>query len=207
MLGALAYGPAAPAQWGVADRAVDFFDVKGDLEVLFAPAVARFVPAPHPALHPGRCAAIELDGAPVGFIGELHPRWRHAYELPGNVVVFEIAAEALMRRTLPAFVPLPKQQSAWRDIAVVAGRDVRHDALMAAIAAVGEAAVRDATLFDIFEPKGGAAGIAEGERSLAVRLELRDDDRTLTDEQIDRIVGAVVASLQQRLGVRLRQQS
>ena len=206
MLGGLAHGPAAPAQWGVAERAVDFHDVKGDLEALLAPVVATFVAAPHPALHPGRSAAIELDGERVGLVGELHPRWRQAYELPGSVVVFEIEAEALLRRALPAFAPLPKQQSAWRDIAVVAGGDVRHDALMAAIAAAGEPAVRDATLFDIFEPKGGAAGIEEGERSLAIRLELRDDSRTLTDEQIERVVGAVVESLRQRLGVRLRQQ-
>jgi phenylalanyl-tRNA synthetase beta chain len=206
MLGGLACGPAAPAQWGVAERDVDLFDVKGDLEALFAPAVTTFVPAPHPALHPGRSAAIELDGHRVGVVGELHPRWRQAYELPASVVVFEIDAGALMQRALPSFVALPKQQSAWRDIAVVAGRDVHHDAIMSAIAAAAESAVRDANLFDIFEPKDGAAGIAAGERSLTIRLELRDDGRTLTDEQIDRVVAAVVASLRQRLGVRLRQQ-
>jgi phenylalanyl-tRNA synthetase beta chain len=206
MLGGLAHGPAAPAQWGVVERAVDFHDVKGDLEGLFAPAVATFVPAHHAALHPGRSATIVLDGERVGIVGELHPRWRQAYELPGSVVVFEIQADALMRRALPSFAPLPKQQSAWRDIAVVAGSDVRHDALMAAIAAAGEPAVRDAILFDVFEPKNGAAGIEEGERSLAIRLELRDDSRTLTDEQIERVVDAVVGSLRQRLGVRLRQQ-
>ncbi len=95
-LGGLAFGPAAPPQWGVAERPVDFFDVKGDLEALMQPARARFVPAPHPALHPGRSAAIELGGARVGFIGELHPRWRQAYELPAPAIVFEIDAEALM---------------------------------------------------------------------------------------------------------------
>jgi phenylalanyl-tRNA synthetase beta chain len=203
-LGGLAWGPAAPAQWGVEERAVDFFDVKGDLEALFAPAVARFVAAPHPALHPGRSAAIEIDGVRVGVVGELHPRWRQAYELPGSVVVFEIDAEALLRRALPTFAPLPKQQSTWRDLSLVVGRDVRHEALMAAIDAAGEPAVRGATLFDVFEPKGGAAGIAAGERSVSVRLELRDEDRTLTDEQIEAVVAAVVGSLERRLDARLR---
>ena len=75
MFGALAYGPAVDEQWGVAGRNVDYFDVKGDLEALLAPAVARFVKAEHPALHPGRGARIELDGQAVGWIGELHPRW------------------------------------------------------------------------------------------------------------------------------------
>jgi phenylalanyl-tRNA synthetase beta chain len=107
---------------------------------------------------------------------------------------------------VPAFAPLPKQQSAWRDIAIVVGRDVSHAALKDAIDAAGESAVRGSTLFDIFEPPQGAAGIAVGERSLAVRLEIRDDERTLTDEQIERIVGAVVASLGARLDARLRQQ-
>ena len=75
---------------------------------------------------------------------------------------------------------------------------------MAAIDAAGEPAVRGATLFDVFEPKPGSAGFADGERSLAVRIELRDDERTLTDEQIDGIVAAVVGSLERRLGARLR---
>ena len=206
MVGGLAFGPAVPAQWGVAERSVDFFDVKGDVEALIAPAAARFVASPHPALHPGRSAAIELDGKRIGVIGELHPRWRQAYEIPGNAIVFELDADALQRRMVPTFAPLAKQQSAWRDVAIVVGRDVTHAALTEAIAAAGERAVREATLFDIFEPPQGAAGIAAGERSLAVRLELRDDERTLTDEQIERTVAAVVESLGERLGARLRQQ-
>jgi phenylalanyl-tRNA synthetase beta chain len=203
-LGGLAFGPAAPPQWGVAERPVDFFDIKGDLEALLQPARARFVPAPHPALHPGRSAAIELGGARVGFIGELHPRWRQAYELPAPAIVFEIDAEALMARSLPTFAPLPKQQSAWRDIAIVARRDVTHQALMAAIDSGGDSLIRNATLFDIYEPKVAAAGIDEGERSLAIRLELRDDGRTLNDEQIERVVAGVVAALERGVGARLR---
>jgi len=205
-LAGLAFGAVAPPQWGVTERNVDFFDIKGDIEALLAPAVARFVAAPHPALHPGRSAAIELDGERIGVVGELHPRWRQAYEIPGNAIVFELDAEALQRRPVPAFTPLPKQQSAWRDIAIVVGRDVTHGALQDAIDAAGESTVRGATLFDIFEPSQGAGGIALGECSLAVRLEIRDDDRTLTDEQIERIVATVVASLGARLGARLRQQ-
>jgi phenylalanyl-tRNA synthetase beta chain len=203
-LGGLAFGPAEPAQWGVPERAVDFFDVKGDLESLLLPAVARFVPAAHPALHPGRSASIELDGVLVGHLGELHPRWRQAYDLSSSPIVFELDAAALMRRSLPVFAPLPKQQPAWRDIAVVAGRDVSHAALMEAIESGGGAAVRSATLFDIYEPKAAGAGIGEGERSLAVRLEVRDDAQTLTDERIDAVVAGVLTALEQRLGVRLR---
>jgi phenylalanyl-tRNA synthetase beta chain len=203
-LGGLAWGPAEPVQWGVPERSIDFFDVKGDLESLFLPATARFTPAPHPALHPGRSAAIELDGVRIGFLGELHPRWRQAYDLTGAPVAFELDAEPLMQRRLPLFAALPKHQPAWRDLAVVARRDVSHAALMEVIEGGGGSAIRSATLFDIYEPKSPGAGIGEGERSLAVRLEVRDDAQTLTDERIDAVVAGVLAALEQRLGVRLR---
>ena len=203
-LAGLAFGPQAPLQWGLAERAVDFHDVKGDIEAMLWPAVAMFVAAPHPALHPGRSAAIELDGQCIGFVGELHPRWRQAYELTGNAIVFELDAEALLRRALPSLVALPKQQPVWRDIAVVAGAGVTHAGLIAAVDAGADGILREATLFDVYEPKAPVAGIAAGERSLTVRLELRDDIGTLTDDRIDRVVAAIVASLGQRLGVRLR---
>jgi phenylalanyl-tRNA synthetase beta chain len=205
-LGGLAFGPVVPLQWGEAERAVDFFDVKGDLEALFGRIRPSFVAAAHPALHPGRSAAIEVDGARVGFVGELHPRWRQAYELPGNAIVFEIDAEAAMRRLVPSFEPLPKQQPAVRDIAVVAKKNVSHAALQAAVASAADGVVRASTLFDIYEPKAPVPGIAADERSLALRLELRDDAETLTDERIDGVVAGVLAALEARLGVRLRAQ-
>ena len=203
-LGGLAFGPAGPLQWAAADRLVDFFDVKGDLEALAGTAVLGFEAAPHPALHPGRSAAIRCAGERVGFIGELHPRWRQAYELPGDAVVFEIDAQVLMQLRPARFEPLPKQQSAWRDIAVVAGPGVSHAALVEAAGAGASGRVRSATLFDVFEPELPVSGMAPGERSLALRLELRDDVETLTDERIDALVAAIVDSLGSRLGVRLR---
>ncbi len=207
-LAGLAWGPADALQWGQRERAVDFYDVKGDLEALFAPAAARFVAGEHPALHPGRCARIELDGVAVGHLGELHPRWVQAYELPNAPVVFELEAEALLRRPLPVYAGLPRQQSVWRDIAVVVGESVTHDALIAAAtgAQAGEGAglVRSARLFDVYRPPQPVADIRAGERSVALRLELRDDDATLTDERIDAVVAAVTESLGQRVGARLR---
>ena len=205
-LGGLAFGPAAPLQWGVAERPVDFFDVKGDLEALVAAPELQFVAAPHPALHPGRSAAIRRGGEPIGFIGELHPRWRRAYDLPGDAIVFEVDADALLRHDVAAFEPLPKQQSVWRDLAVVAGAGVSHADLIGAATASGGDIVRDATLFDIYQPTAPVAGVGVGERSLTLRLELRDNEQTLTDERIDRTIAAVLETFGSRLGVRLRAQ-
>jgi phenylalanyl-tRNA synthetase beta chain len=203
-LGGLAWGPAEPLQWDRAERAVDFYDVKGDLETLCAPTRLAFVAAPHPALHPGRSARIELDGRAVGFVGELHPRWRLAYELPSAPILFEIDAAGLAAIGLPAHRPIARHPAAWRDIAVIAGEAVTHDAVMQAIAAVPGGLVRSARLFDVYKPARPTGDIGPGERSLAIRLEILDEAATLTDERIDGVVADVLAALRERLGLRLR---
>jgi phenylalanyl-tRNA synthetase beta chain len=205
-LGGLAWGPAEQQQWSQKDRAVDFFDVKGDLEALFAPQTLVFEAAEHPALHPGRSARVKLDGQVIGVVGELHPRWRQAYEISGGApVVFELDLDAALTRTLPQGQPLPRQQAVQRDLALVVKDSVSHDALMAVITAAGGALLRSARLFDVFKPAAGSStDLQADERSLAVRLELLDDEATLTDERIDAAVAAIVAAAAQQLGARLR---
>ncbi|HEV8691669.1 MAG TPA: phenylalanine--tRNA ligase subunit beta [Ideonella sp.] len=203
-VGGLTYGPAVPLQWGQADKATEFFDLKGDVEALLAPRVARFVRAEHPAMHPGRCAAVELDGAVIGHVGELHPKWRQAYDLPQAPVLFELDLEAVQRREVPVARPVPRQQSAWRDLALVVPEQVSHDALIATLRADESGLVRGATLFDIFKPAAPTADIPPGHRSLAVRLELLDDDATLTDERIEAAKNQAVARAQVAHGARLR---
>lgn len=205
-LGGLAWGPADQQQWSQRDRAVDFFDVKGDLEALFAPQSLSFEAAVHPALHPGRSARVLLNGAPIGVIGELHPRWRQSYEISGGApVVFELDLDASLSRTLPHGQPLPRQQAVQRDLALVVKDGISHDALMSAITTAGGPLLRSARLFDVFKPTAGSAtDLQADERSLAVRLELLDDEATLTDERIDAVVTAIVAATGQQLGARLR---
>ncbi|MDC8783985.1 phenylalanine--tRNA ligase subunit beta [Roseateles koreensis] len=201
----LAFGPADQSQWSQRDRPVDFFDVKGDLEALFAPRQLRFVAAEHAALHPGRSARIELDGQAIGVIGELHPKWRQGYELPSAPVLFELDLPAVLARQLPMATPIPRQQAVLRDLAVIVGEAVTHDALMQTIqGAAHQGLIRSAKLFDVFKPTQANTELQAGERSMAVRLELLDDEATLTDERIEQAVAAVVAALAQGLGARLR---
>jgi phenylalanyl-tRNA synthetase beta chain len=199
----LAWGPVDVQQWGAPERHVDFFDVKGDVEALFAPRETTFRPASHPALHPGRSAEVVVDGRVVGVVGELHPRWRQSYELPSAPVVFELDLAAVQSRMVPQGQPLPRQQAARRDLALVVHESVTHDALMAALRADPSGLVRSATLFDVYRPKQAGGDFAPGERSLAVRLELLDDDATLTDERIDAAMAAALARAQ-AAGARLR---
>ena len=200
----LAFGPIDAVQWGSAERRVDFFDVKGDVQALIAPRQARFVTAEHPALHPGRSARIEIDGQSIGWCGELHPRWRQAYELPTAPMLFELDLAALQRQPVPVAVAVPKLQSSIRDLALVLPDRVSHDTLISTVLADASGLVRSAQLFDLYKPATPVAGMDADERSLAVRIELRDDTSTLTEERIEAAVKAVTSRLQTQLGARLR---
>lgn len=208
----LAYGAAEQLQWGRVDAKVDFYDVKGDVEALLAPLKPVFEPAEHPAMHPGRCARVLLDGQAIGFVGELHPQWRQEWDLAQAPVMFELELDAVLARQVPVFAPVAKHQAVERDIAVVVKEAVTHAQVMQAIAAgVPGGMLRHAVLFDVFRPKKLKAGeeaapgsLAQDEKSLAVRLTLGRDDASLTDVDIDTAMQAAIAALQTQVQARLR---
>jgi phenylalanyl-tRNA synthetase beta chain len=201
----LAYGPRATLHWGQSDKAADFFDVKGDIEALLAPLQATFAPAAHPAMHPGRCASVSVGGKPIGFVGELHPKWRQGYELAQAPLLFELELGALLQRPVPVFKTVSKLQPVERDIAVIVAESVTHAALMTAIySADTQGLLKSATLFDVYRPQPGNTSLQQGEKSLAVRLVLSSDTATLTDESIEAAVQAVLLSAQVQLQARLR---
>lgn len=202
---AIAYGPAADEQWGMPTRAVDFFDVKADLEALFAPRQLRFAKAEHPALHPGRCATVELDGEQIGLVGELHPRWLQKYDLPQAPVLFEVDAAALCERVVPRYTEISKFPGATRDLALVVKQDVPAqrviDAFNAEIATNPAGKIVQAVvLFDEYRGKG----LETDEKSLAFRFSLQDTQSTLQDEAVDAIMAAVAESASTKLNARLR---
>lgn len=213
---ALAFGGVDVLQWGTQERRVDFYDIKGDVQSLLAPLQPQFEAATHPALHPGRCARVLLDGREIGFIGELHPRWAQAWELPHAPVLMELELDAVLARAVPAFTSVPRHQSVDRDIALVVAEAITHDAVMqaayaAAATLTGEVRLRHAVLFDVFRPqpaKEGAvtsnSGLAQGEKSLAIRLTLGSDNASPTDADIDAVVGIITTAIAQATGARLR---
>ena len=204
----LASGGADVLQWGRKEQGVDFFDVKGDVEALLAPLQASFRPGSHPAMHPGRCAQVVLEGRAIGFVGELHPQWRQQFDLAQAPVLFELDLDAVLRRRVAEFKPVAKLQPVQRDIAVVVADDVTHAALMAAIwAAPTSGLLRDAQLFDVYRPKLAKDAVATdgaADRSLAVRLTLNSDEATLSEEQIESTVRAIVEQLTANVGARQR---
>ncbi|WP_272971218.1 phenylalanine--tRNA ligase subunit beta [Comamonas terrigena] len=208
----LAYGAADQLQWGRAETKVDFYDVKGDVEALLAPAKPVFEPAEHPAMHPGRCARVLLDGKAIGFVGELHPKWRQEWDLAQAPVMFELELDAVLARQVPVFKPVAKHQAVERDIAVVVKEAVTHAQVMEAVQqGVQGGILRSAALFDVFRPKKLKAGeeaapgsLAQDEKSLAIRLTLGRDEAALTDVEIDAAMQGAIASLVERVAARLR---
>ena len=201
----IAFGSAAPLQWSTKEQTADFFDVKADVEALLAPAVPQFEAAEHPAMHPGRCAKVLVNGQAVGHVGELHPRWRQSWELTQAPVMFELSLDAVLHRDVPKSTGVAKFPNVERDIAVIVKDSVTHAQLMAAVhAAKTQGLLRNAVLFDVYRPKADSAAMAMDEKSLAVRLTLNSDEATLNEAQIEGVVQAVLAELATQVSARLR---
>jgi phenylalanyl-tRNA synthetase beta chain len=203
-VGGAAFGPALDEQWGSPARAVDFYDVKADLEALCAPRRLRLESAPHPALHPGRSARVLIEGAAgyerAGWLGELHPRWQQKYGLPQPAVLFEVDAGVLARAPLPR----PSQPSRFppvvRDIALLVDAGVPAQALLDAAEAEKPPIVQDVSIFDLYQ----GPNLPAGRKSLAFRVVMQDTERTLTDVEADSARDALVALWGRRLGAILR---
>ncbi len=197
---ALAAGPACPEQWGERARTVDFYDVKGDLEALFAPRVLGFEPLSHPALHPGRAAAVKLDGRQVGIVGELHPIWVQRYDLGSAPVVFEVELDAALGAGLPAYAEISRMPAVTRDLALVVAHDVPAARVLDQLRGAAPAVVRGISLFDVYHGKG----IDPDKKSLAFRVLMQDTHRTLEDAEVEAAIASLVRHAEDALGARLR---
>jgi phenylalanyl-tRNA synthetase beta chain len=197
---AAAYGPALDEQWGVPARAVDFFDVKADLEALAAPLVLRFEPAPHPAFHPGRSARVLIDGKPGGWLGELHPRWQRKYELPQPAILFELDAVLLQGVPMPRFDPPSRYPAVVRDLSLLFSSDTPVQAVLQAIQAEKPPIVRAVRVFDLYQ----GPDLPRGSKSLAFRVVMQHTERTLTDAEADTARDELVALLGRKFSATIR---
>ena len=196
----LAYGSSLPEQWGSTIRNVDFFDIKGEIETLLAPRVARFEKVVHPALHPGRSASVSVDGKAIGVVGELHPQWLQKYDLPLAPLVFELDLDALTLSALPQYSEISRQPPAIRDLAIVVDQKLELQPLMDGLANHRPAIIQDIRLFDVYTGKG----IAAGEKSLAFRIVMQDTQKSLQDAEVDAAVQQLMSYLQHAFAAQLR---
>lgn len=197
---ALAAGPVQPEQWGMPTRAADFYDVKGDLEALFAPRRLTFERTSHPALHPGRTARVLLDGQAIGVLGEIHPRWKQKYEMTDPAVVFEVDLAPLLATPMPAYAEVSRFPAVVRDIALVLPQHCAVAALLDALRAAAPDYVREIRLFDVYQGKG----IPPDSKSLAFRVAMQDTRKTLADSDADAAVASLVQAAADKFGAVLR---
>ena len=183
-----------------------FFTLKGELEAIFAglrlKKASYRAMKDNPSYHPGRCAQVIIDGVDVGVLGQVHPVVAKNYGIDAEVYCAEINFTALLSLQLPdaTYVPLPKYPSVSRDLALVCAEEVTVAQVEEVISASAGKLLRGIRLFDIYR----GTGIPEGKKSMAFSLELRADDRTLTDADSEDVVTKVLAALADKLGATLR---
>ena len=183
-----------------------FFTLKGELEGIFAglrlKKASYHAVKDNPSYHPGRCAAVVIDGTEVGVIGQVHPLVAKNYSIDVDVYCAEISFTKLLSCRLPdaTYTPLPKYPAVTRDLALICDEAVTVAQAEDVITAAAGKLLRDVKLFDIYR----GVGVPDGKKSMAFSLELRADDRTLTDSDSEGVVTKVLNSLSQKLNATLR---
>ena len=183
-----------------------FFTLKGELEAIFKGLRIKkssyTAVKDNPSYHPGRCAKVTIDGVDVGFIGQVHPLVAQNYDIAGDIYCAEINFSKLFDLRLPdaTYTPLPKYPSVNRDLSFLCDEAVTVADVTDVITASAGKLLRGVKLFDIYR----GTGIPEGKKSMAFSLELRADDRTLTDTDSEGVMSKVLAALSEKLGAILR---
>ena len=183
-----------------------FFTLKGELEAVFAGLRMKkssyHAVKDNPSYHPGRCAAVSIDGVVVGIMGQVHPLVAMNYGIDTDVYCAEINFTKLLSYRLPdaTYTPLPKYPAVTRDLALICDESVTVSQAEDVITAAAGKLLRDVRLFDIYR----GVGVPEGKKSMAFSLELRADDRTLTDTDSEGVMSKVLASLKEKLNATLR---
>lgn len=207
LLSGVICGSAFGEHWDLPSRAVDFYDVKGDVEALISMSTSvesadvSFVSQEHSALHPGQSAAIYVGDTQVGWLGSVHPSHVKAFDLNGKTFVFELFISKLMTKSLPEAQDLSKFPANKRDLAIVVDDAVPAENVLNFIQKVGGNQLVDLKLFDVYYGQG----VKTGAKSLAVSLTLQDSGRTLEEKEIADTIDTVVSALQKEFGASLRE--
>lgn len=203
-LAGVACGSRQAESWANDSEAIDFYDIKGDIESLIALTGAaeqfEFVPASHPALHPGQSAEIRRDGETVGYLGLLDPKLQQGLDIRYPIYLFELEVSALITKKVASSQPLSRFPEVRRDIALIVDRNVTAQAVTDCIKNYTNDTLKNLKLFDVYQGKG----IDPNRKSIALGLTFQHASRTLTDDEINNSMAEIVASLEATLGADLR---
>ena len=183
-----------------------FFKLKGEIEALFAglrmKKASYTAEKNNPSYHPGRCASISIDGEVIGVMGQVHPLVAKNYGIDSEVYCAELNFTKMLGLRLPdpTFTALPKYPAVSRDLALICSEDITVAQVEEVISASAGKLLRKIQLFDIYR----GVGVPEGKKSMAFSLQLRADDRTLTDSDSEAVVNNVLAAVKDQLNATLR---
>ena len=184
----------------------NFYTLKGELEAIMTglrlPKASYTAVQDNPSYHPGRCAMVSVDGVELGYMGQVHPLVAKNYGFDGEVYCAEINFTKAFQLRLPepTFVPLPKYPAVSRDLALICDEEITVAQVEDVIVAAAGKLLRQVKLFDVYR----GVGVPEGKKSLAFSLELRADDRTLTDADSEAVTTKVLSALAEKLNAVLR---
>ncbi len=197
-------GDALPEQWGEPTRAVDFFDIKGDVERLFAmrgdSGRPVFEAGELPWMHPGACAVIRINNEVAGWCGALHPSVCKAFDIKKTVFAFELELEKLLERAIPFTKTISRFPSVRRDLAVLLPVDISYSQVEKCVTDVAGPLLEKVVVFDVYQ----GSNLKENCKSLAIGLIFNNVSSTLTDEDVDPVINTVVSALGLHLGAKLR---
>lgn len=204
MLAGVIAGNVFSEQWGAQTKPVDFFDLKNDLEKLFALTGLKnfvFKKGEHAALHPGQCSEIFYEGKSIGFAGALHPKLSQQFDLTSSVFLFELQLASIAIAHLPQANAISKFPAIRRDISFLIAQDFSAQEIMDSVRNIAGDLLNEVNLFDVYQGKN----IDPGLRSLALGLIWQDPARTLVDDEINQLMGKVVDELKQKFSIALRE--
>ena len=204
MLSGLVSGSKLPVNWSNNKDLTDFYDLKGDVELLLSlglePERYAFVAAEYGCFHTGQCARVEKDGVPVGHIGALHPAMQRKMGITGDCYLFELELAPLQERLLPAATVLSKFPEVSRDIAILIDDKFSSDDILANVRENAGANLSDLRIFDVYQ--GDA--VAKDKKSIALGLTWQHPSRTLSEDDINTIISKCVNGLQDKFNANLR---
>jgi len=201
VVGGLITGVEGKDNWSGSNKAMDFFDLKGNIETVL-PDSSRFTfkKGQVSDLHPGKTAFLYKAQTLVGYVGTVNPKLLDKFDIKSEVNFFEIDVNEISSNRSLKFKKFSRYPLAQRDLSFVVNEDAASSTITAAIASKAGSDLKAANLFDVYVGKG----IAKGKKSLTYSLSWQSKNRTLTDDEVDKIMGKIVSFLSKKFNAKLR---
>lgn len=191
-------------EWQQEKKKVDFFVMKGITDALFSylDLQVDYVQTKLPEMHPGRCARLEIKGAIIGFIGQVHPSFAKSLEIDESYVL-DLNLEKIIAilDKEPNYEQIPRYPSITRDVAFVVDEELPAAHIKKEIVKLGSPLVKSVKVFDLYE----GDGLEAGKKSLAFRLIYQDPSRTLKDKEVEKSFKAIIDSINEKFGTYVRE--